>query len=645
MEPATSLTGRGIYPEREDASQPAADRFIATLGFHYHNAFHRVARESFALADDVSRHAARFAKVPLAPRLPELRYRLRRDGLSPDRIGECLGFGCAAISPGAAEIPPPESLLAAVLLLRGGIAELADPEARRQALVLAAVARAIEGVPVHVIAASDAGAARVAERLRAPLAALGMETGCMVQGMDARAKRAAYAAPIVCGTQREIALDYLRDRLLHGGRPRNIAGALERLSGRSTGAQLMLGGLHCALVDEADIVLLDDAHWPLAISAEADQSAERLLYEQALELARALALGADYDLHDDGARLTEEGAQRIAQLISPLGGVWGARQRREELISLALDALYRFQPDTDYRVGQGRVTLLGRDEAGTEEPSETDQILQHLIEIKEGCRLSGRRDVLVRLSAPRFFRRYLRLAGLCADARGIERELWTMYSLAATRAGLPAAIVNCVPRIFLTTAGKRTALVARVHDSVISGESAVVAVRTPAEAQALVAALEGGGLRPDLVAGSGVVSDQQAIASLDAAGGVVLVLYPADRRVERAGPGRARVRLFVAELHDAHRHIARLAQTFAAEACEMLIALEEEVVARQIPPALIVAAEWSGAAGGELSPRWSHWLARFAQRGIERAGATMRQEVMSRDQYLDDLLAFSGKRE
>ena len=102
---------------------------------------------------------------------------------------------------------------------------------------------------------------------------------------------------------------------------------------------------------------------------------------------------------------------------------------------------------------------------------------------------------------------------------------------------------------------------------------------------------------------------------------------------------------FVAELYDAQRQVARLARTLAAETCEMLMALEDEAVARQVAPALLVAAQLGGAAGGEFSPGRSRWLARLAQQGIESASATMRQEVMSRDQYLDDLLAFSGKRE
>ena len=53
-----------------------------------------------------------------------------------------------------------------------------------------------------------------------------------------------------------------------------------------------------------------------------------------------------------------------------------------------------------------------------------------------------------------------------------------------------------------------------------------------------------------------------------------------------------------------------------------------------------------GASGrGELSARRARWLASVAQRGAERAHALMRQELMSRDQHFESLLAFSGRRE
>ena len=459
-----SAAEAGPSPERDDTPAPFFDRLIAGIGFHWHAAFARIRQEPVAFASDVVQYAHRWAAGPAAPGLPDLRYRLRREGLRPALVAECFGHYCASLSRQGQGLPGPDAIGAALILLDGGIAELASAASRRQALGLAATTWAIHGMPVHVVTSSDARARTAAEALQAPLAALGFSTVAVTQGMDAGARRAAYAAPVVCGAQREIAHDYLRDRLALGGRPRPLAGALHRLSGDAArGRDPMLRGLQCALVEDADVVLLDDAHLPLVIASDAEQPRVRLVYEQALELARALSRGADFTLDDDGARLTETGMQRIGRLVGPLGGIWAARQRREDLVALALDALHLRERGVDYRVELDRVVLAKPEGDGAGEPSEGEVTLQRLIEVKEGCRLGVRPDVRARLSAPRFFRRYLHLAGACADARGSEGEFWALYGMKTTLAGASPGPIVCRPRIFATVAAKRLAVVDRAR--------------------------------------------------------------------------------------------------------------------------------------------------------------------------------------
>jgi hypothetical protein len=96
-------------------------------------------------------------------------------------------------------------------------------------------------------------------------------------------------------------------------------------------------------------------------------------------------------------------------------------------------------------------------------------------------------------------------------------------------------------------------------------------------------------------------------------------------------------------LHPARRQIERICRAFAADSCEILLALEDEGVAAQLG-SLVVALARRGV-GEEYPPRRSGWIASYAQRGIERASVLMRQDVIARDRQLDDLLAFSGRRE
>src|SRR6185436_18948299 len=104
---------------------------------------------------------------------------------------------------------------------------------------------------------------------------------------------------------RELALDYLRESMQSGARE-GLRAKLARLSGDSP----MLAELQCALVEDAELVMLDDAQAPIVIAAPSDQSRERLMYEQALELARTLTPEADFTHEGDAIRLTQPAAWR-----------------------------------------------------------------------------------------------------------------------------------------------------------------------------------------------------------------------------------------------------------------------------------------------------------------------------------------------
>jgi preprotein translocase subunit SecA len=184
----------------------------------------------------------------------------------------------------------------------------------------------------------------------------------------------------------DVGIDYLRDTMVMGGRPRRVLGTLDWLSGDVPAeTKLLLPGLRCALIDEADRVMLDDSRAPLAVSTEDDQPGERLVYEQALELARTLRESADFTLGPERIKLTPGCSQRLAQLTQALGGDWVGRERREELIALALDALYVAQRDRDYRVIQGRVLFPPPPAEEAVEPSAAQQVLHKLVEVKEGA--------------------------------------------------------------------------------------------------------------------------------------------------------------------------------------------------------------------------------------------------------------------
>lgn len=570
-----------------------ADRAVATLGFH--------------LQQLLARKVERSPALPAMPPQPvaELRYRLRRDGLQPALLAHCFALHDA---------PPASHVLdAAHRLVRGGVVELSAAEERQQALILAALAHALHGDGVHLLAPTDGAAKALHARMHGPFAAHGLRVGLIAAGMPAAARRGAYDAEIVCGTHREIAQDYLRDRLLEGERRGALASHVQRLSAAGEKV-LMPHGLQCALVDDADAVMLDDALAPAAIATEIDQSRERLLYEQAIELARALTRDQDFTVEDGAVRLTEPAARLLERLVTPLGGVWSARQRREELVGLALEALHLLKRDVDYQVANGRVQFPERKKDG-EDAADADEEVQKLVEVKEGCRLSARRELLARLPMPRFFARYRHLAGICQDARGLEAEFWSFYSLKTWLAGERASAPPPAVRVFASSESCNAALAALLREHAAARRAVVLAARSAREAQALQVFLKGEGL------GEGIT-----LAELSALRGL--------RQPRQA-------RLVVAGLPDARRHVEQARRACGSASCEILFSLDEEAVAPRLGISRLLCAWFDG----ELAPRAAALVARRALRAAERASSAVRLDQHAREQMLDDLLAFSGQRE
>jgi len=191
--------------------------------------------------------------------------------------------------------------------------------------------------------------------------ALGLSVGTVIEGMDNEARRKAYACDITYCTNKQVAFDYLRDRLTMGRHASRRQLEVERLhSDNARIDRLLLRGLCFAIVDEADSVLIDEARTPLIISRTSDNPLEAQTYHQALQLAEQLHEGVDFTIRqqDRVILLTEPGKTRLASLCQPLKGVWTGQRRREYLVKQALSALHLFVRDKHYLCRDGKAQII-----------------------------------------------------------------------------------------------------------------------------------------------------------------------------------------------------------------------------------------------------------------------------------------------
>jgi preprotein translocase subunit SecA len=231
-------------------------------------------------------------------------------------------------------------LAAGDALLGGAIVEMPTGEGKTLAATLSASFQALSGVPVHVVTANDYLAERDAAAMRPVYELLGLTVGVVTSAHDADARRQAYACDVTYCCNKELVFDYLRDRRPKG---RRTAAHLqfERLYGnRSRAQRLLLRGLHAAIVDEADSVLIDETRTPLILSQPGRGEDQAAIARAALDLAAGLARDRDYRLDALAGRveLTAAGRGRLRALAEALGGVWARNRWREEVVARALAA-------------------------------------------------------------------------------------------------------------------------------------------------------------------------------------------------------------------------------------------------------------------------------------------------------------------
>jgi preprotein translocase subunit SecA len=463
--------------------------------------------------------------------------------------------------------------------------------------------------------------------------------------MDPEARRAAYRCDVTYCSNKEIAFDYLRDRMVLGGKPRSIAMKMEALSGAGASRRLLLRGLQFAIVDEADSVLVDEARTPLILSAEARQTQEQVLHEQALALARQLD-DADFEMHDNGIEISERGLDKLEELCQPLKGVWRGPRRREQLVRQALSALHMFQRDKHYLVRDGKVVIIDENTGRLMPDRSWEQGLHQLIEIKEECEVTGRRETLARISYQRFFRRYVHLSGMTGTASEVASELWAVYRLrvATIPTNKPPRRVRYADSVYGRSELKWRAVVERISKLREAGRPVLVGTRSVAASEALARLLEQAQVPFRLLNARQDRDEAEIVALAGDPGCVTVATNMAGRGTDiKLAPGIAELgglHVIVTELNDSARIDRQLFGRGGRQgdpgSCEAILAIEEDLVATFLP----AAARLRHIDSLPLALGKSVFAA--AQWRAERAHSRARRDLLDLDDYLGDVLAFSG---
>jgi len=637
----------GGYPERDERREGRLDRLLAGVRYIAGGARApaRDLQRIVGLTDDAARDLD--DATDLAAQARALRPALRRAGLRDIRAAaRCFALVRQAAQQSIGQRHFDVQLIGGWAMLNGRIAEMQTGEGKTLTATLTAAAAALGGRAVHVITVNDYLATRDAADMGPIYRALGLTVGCVHHGMDAAARRAAYRCDVTYCSNKEIAFDYLRDRVALGGRPRPIAMRVDALAAPQE-ERLLLRGLQFAIVDEADSVLIDEARTPLILSAEAKQGHEEKLHAQALRLARELG-DKHFIVRQRGLEITDAGLARLEELCRGLAGIWRGPRRREQLVRQALTALHLFARDRHYLVRDGKVQIIDENTGRLMADRSWEHGLHQLIELKEGCEATGRRETLARISYQRFFRRYLELAGMTGTAGEVATELWSVYRLrvAIIPTHRPMRRVRHRDRIFGRADAKWHAVVERVRGLTGQGRPVLIGTRSVAASEELARRLDAAGIAYRLLNARQDREEAEIVARAGEPSCVTVATNMAGRGTDiKLAPGVAQaggLHVIATELNDSPRIdrqlFGRCGRQGDLGSCEAILAIDEDLIGSYLPGASAL----RGFSRLRLAGRAVFALAQWR---AGRVHSRARRDLLDLDDYFGDMLAFAGRGE
>jgi preprotein translocase subunit SecA len=651
----------GPYPQREDLRDSWLDRSAASItGLVRQLIYGRspglgnflllVNREGQALSG--------LSDPDLRNAVPELRRRLYSDGLLDPLVARAFAMVREVASRRIGLRPFDVQLLGGRVMLDGKIAEMETGEGKTLTATLPACAAALAGIPVHIVTVNDFLVLRDAEWMKPIYRFLGLTVGTITEGLTPEARKAAYACDITYTTNKQLVFDYLKDRLTLG---RDASGARLRIEAlhapHARTERLLLRGLCFVIVDEADSVLIDEARTPLIISGMGDSSDERRVYGEAVLIARQLTLGGDFSLRprEHDVELSENGKRRAAEFAQPYGGVWMGARRREELLRRALSALYLFQRDKQYLVRDGKVQIVDEYTGRVMADRSWERGLHQMVEAKEGCAITGQQETLSRISYQRFFRRYLRLAGMTGTAREVAREFWAVYRLPVVSipTNRPVRRTRMPDQVYATAERKWTAVIDSLRALQAEGRPVLVGTRSVLASEQLSKLLSEAGLAHQVLNARQDQEEAEIIARAGEAGHITVATNMAGRGTDiRLAPGiadRGGLHVIASERHDARRIdrqlFGRCGRQGDPGSFQLIVSLDDEMVQDYFKDGALNLPKLLRSWGGSLPHALGALLVSVTQRAAERRHSRARRELLRIDDRLNDTLAFSGSSE
>ncbi|MGO4721220.1 preprotein translocase subunit SecA [Stenotrophomonas indicatrix] len=408
----------------------------------------------------------------LQAKTPEFKQRIAGgealDKVLPEAFAVCREAGRRVLGMRHYDV----QLIGGMVLHLGKIAEMRTGEGKTLVATLPVYLNALEGKGVHVVTVNDYLARRDAAQMGKLYNWLGLSVGVVYPGMPHSDKREAYGSDITYGTNNEFGFDYLRDNM-----------ALSK-------ADRYQRGLHYAIVDEVDSILIDEARTPLIISGPADDSPELYIRVNRIvpNLVKQEAEDGEGDFWVDEkgkqVHLSEAGMEHAEQLLVEAGildaeteGLYAAQNLTVvHHLNAALRAHAIYQRDVDYIVRDGEVVIVDEFTGRTLAGRRWSDGLHQAVEAKEGVPVQRENQTLASITFQNLFRMYKKLSGMTGTADTEAFEFQSIYGLEVVviPTNRPTIRKDSPDQVFLNRKGKFNAVLADIEECAKRGQPVLV---------------------------------------------------------------------------------------------------------------------------------------------------------------------------
>ena len=373
-------------------------------------------------------------------------------------------------------------LIGGIILHQGRIAEMKTGEGKTLVSTLPAYLNALAGKGVHVVTVNDYLAKRDAEWMGQVHQFLGLTVGVILNSMDNDERREAYNCDITYVTNNELGFDYLRDNMV------------------IYKEQLVQRGLHFAIIDEVDSVLIDEARTPLIISGQSGKSTR--LYEACDILARQMVRGEDQkeyskmdaimgvEVEEDGdfivnekdkvVNLTEQGVHKVEQFFHIENLADADNLEIQHNIILALRAHNLMFRDQDYVVKDDEVLIVDEFTGRIMPGRRYSDGLHQAIEAKEHVKVKRESKTLATITFQNFFNKYEKKSGMTGTALTEEKEFRDIYGMDVIEipTNRPVIRVDHQDAVYKTKKEKFKAVADAVEEAHAKGQPVLVGTIT-----------------------------------------------------------------------------------------------------------------------------------------------------------------------